>query len=123
MINKTTNHLLLLLIIPPSIIPLTQSHVPSYLPHFCSASSIFFQIDGGLYCYTALRNARVWNAEYSRHQSTKASKPTNQKYLRLVEVPRTESVVVEVVSAILTCGYEVGVLEGVLPAVRGPVAT
>ena len=54
------------------------------------------------------------------HQSkslTKASKSPNQKYLRLVEVPRAESLVDEVVGALLTCvaeeRVEVGGLEGV----------
>ena len=84
-------------------------------------------IDGGLYFDTALRKARVGNAVYSRHQSTKASKPPNQKHLRLVEVPRTESIVVESVGAILPGvaveRVEVGGLEGVLPALRGPLVT
>ena len=42
-----------------------------------------FLIDGGLYCDTALRKARVGNAVCSRHQSTNASKPPNQKHVRL----------------------------------------
>ena len=94
-------------------------------------------IDGGLYFDTALRNARVC-AVFSRHQTlkqashqskslTKASKPPNQKYLHLVEVPRAESLVDEVVCALLTCvaeeRVEVGGLEGFLPALRGPVVT
>ena len=54
--------------------------------------------------------------EYSRHQSTKASKPPNQKYLPLVEVPRTESVVVEGVCAFLLPVVAVRVVEG--PEIR-----
>jgi len=64
------------------------------------------------------------------HQSkslTKASKSPNQKYLRLVEVPRAESLIDEVVGALLTCvaeeRAEVWGLEGVVPALRGPVVT
>ena len=54
--------------------------------------------------------------EYSRHQSTKASKPPSQKYLRLVEVPHTESAVVEGVCAVLLPVVVVRVVEG--PEIR-----
>ena len=64
------------------------------------------------------------------HQSkslTKASKPPNSKYLLLVEVHRAESLVDEVVGPLLTGvaeeRVEVGGVEGVIPAVRGPVVT
>ena len=64
------------------------------------------------------------------HQSkslTKASKPPNSKYLLLVEVQRAESLVDEVVGPLLTVvageRVEVGGVEGVIPAVRGPVVT
>ena len=58
---------------------------------------------------------------------TKASKPPNSNYLLLVEVPRAESLIDEVVGALLTCvakeRAEVWGLEGVVPALRGPVVT
>ena len=44
--------------------------------------------------------------------STKASKPPNQKYLRLVEVPRAESLVDEIVGALLTCVCSKGEVVG-----------
>ena len=82
-----------------------------------------FLIEGGLYSETAMRKAKSKNTVYSRHPS----KPPNQKTLRLVEAPRLKSYVVESFRAILLHAaaprVEVGVLEGVVPALRGPFVT
>ena len=62
---------------------------------------------------------------YSRHQGPKRASHQTKKRLLLVEVLLTESLVVESVGAIFprvaAPRVEGGSLQGVLPAVRGPL--
>ena len=72
-----------------------------------------------------MREGKSQNSVYSRHQGLKQASHQTKKRLLLVEVTLTEFLVVESVGAIFprvaAPRVEVGSLQGVLPADRGPL--